>query len=423
MSDSKRPAQLPQDTASGQSGSNANASKLMSPGAFERDTVSETTSKMLIICVDRDNDVGLKTGIETPIVGKNACLEAATKLALADPEEADANTIFAAVKEYEELLSKGQECEVVTVGGLFERGVLGDKKIRGEVARILNDYPASEAVIVSDGIEGEELTPVISTLVPVISIRKVVIKHSKSVEESYQVLGRYLRMIVFDPRYAKYYLGLPGLILVGVAIAYYFVKDVAPLVLIGLIGIVFAIRGFNVDREIESIKDLSAAGYMKLFVVITSVLIILSGIILGIIPFFQSNPATPAYQILQTPIKFLGNPNFPDVPKILGYFIQGSQLVVWGGLAVYVLGAIFFNLITPTKRHVLRNVVALIVLGLLYIPVYYLGQVLVSGTAKSVETFVGYALFALAASFVIAAYIYSHFSRRRTQAELEEIES
>ena len=220
MSDSKRSAQLPQDTASGQSATNANASKLLSPGAFERDTVSETTSKMLIICVDRDNDVGLKTGIETPIVGKNACLEAATKLALADPEEADANTIFAAVKEYEELLSKGQECEVVTVGGLFERGVLGDKKIRGEVARILNDYPASEAVIVSDGIEGEELTPVISTLVPVISIRKVVIKHSKSVEESYQVLGRYLRMIVFDPRYAKYYLGLPGLILVGVAIAY-----------------------------------------------------------------------------------------------------------------------------------------------------------------------------------------------------------
>ena len=421
MSDPKRSAQLPQDTVNGQSVSNANAPKLMSPGAFERETVSETTSKMLIICVDRDNDVGLKTGIETPIVGKNACLEAATKLALADPEEADANTIFAAVKEYEELLSKGQECEVVTVGGLFERGVLGDKKIRGEVARILGDYPASEAVIVSDGIEGEELTPVISTLVPVISIRKVVIKHSKSVEESYQVLGRYLRMIVFDPRYAKYYLGLPGLILVGVAIAYYFVKDVAPLILIGLIGIIFAIRGFNVDREIESIKDLSAAGYMKLFVVITSVLIVIAGIILGIIPFFQ--PSSQAYQAVQIPIPVLGNPYFPDVPKILGYFIQNSQLVVWGGLAVYVLGAIFFNLIRPTKLHVLRNVVALTVLGLLYVPVFYLGQALVLGTIESVQTFVGYALFALAASFVIAAYIYSHFSRRRTQGELEEIES
>jgi putative membrane protein len=422
MPDSKRSAQLPHDTPKEQTVPNTSASKLVAPGAFERESVSETTSKMLIICVDRDNDVGLKTGIETPIVGKEACLDAATRLALADPEEADANTIFAAVKEYDELVSEGQECEVITVGGLFERGVLGDKKIRGEVARILNEYPASEAVIVSDGVEGEELTPVISSLVPVISIRKVVIKHSKSVEESYQVLGRYLRMIVFDPRYAKYYLGLPGLILVGVAIAYYFVKDIAPLILIGLIGIIFAIRGFNVDREIESIRNLSATGYMRLFVVITSVLIVLSGVILGIIPFFQSNLPSDAYKATLETVPFLGYAKFPAVAKILGYFIQNSQLVVWGGVAVYIIGAIFFNLLSPERRHVLRNVVALIVLGLLYVPVYYLGQVLVSGTPASVEIFVGYALFALAGIFVIAAYIYSRYTSRKSREEIEEIE-
>jgi putative membrane protein len=420
MPDSKHSAQLPSDTPSTQTTSSA--SKLISPGTFERETVSESTSKMLIICIDRDNDVGLKTGIATPIIGKEACLEAATRLALADPEEADANTIFAAVKEYDELVSKGQECEVVTVGGLFERGVLGDKKIRTEVARVLSDYHASEAVIVSDGVEGEELTPVISSLVPVVSIKKIVIKHSKSVEESYQVLGRYLRMIVFDPRYAKYYLGLPGLILIGVAIAYYFVSTVAPLILIGLIGIIFAIRGFNVDREIESIRNLSATGYMRLFVVITSVLIIISGIILGIIPFFQVH--SPAYAATQTYIHFLSYSRFPDVPAILGYFIQNSQLVVWGGLAIYIVGAIFFNLLSPERRHVLRNVVALIVLGLLYVPVFYLGQVLVTGSPQSVETFVGYALFALAAVFVIAAYIYSRYTGgRRSGEELREIET
>ncbi|MGI0085159.1 MAG: DUF373 family protein, partial [Nitrososphaerales archaeon] len=63
------------------------------------------SSKTLIICVDRDNDVGLKTGIKTPILGKDACLHAASALALADPEEADANTIFAAVKQYDEFLT------------------------------------------------------------------------------------------------------------------------------------------------------------------------------------------------------------------------------------------------------------------------------------------------------------------------------
>jgi putative membrane protein len=426
MPDSKSPTQLPQDAPNNQlvpKTGVTSSSKLMSPNPSDRETISESKSKMLIICIDRDNDVGLKTGILTPIIGKEACLEAATKLALADPEEADANTIFAAVKEYDELVSKGQECEVATVGGLFERGVLGDKKIRSEVGRVLSDYHASEAVIVSDGIEGEELTPVISTLVPVVSIKKVVIKHSKSVEESYQVLGRYLRMIVFDPRYAKYYLGLPGLILIGVAIAYYFVSTVAPLVLIALIGIVFAIRGFNVDREIESIRNLSATGYMKLFVVITSVFIVIAGIILGIIPFFQSHPPTAAYNATQTTIYFLGNRNFPDIPKILGYFILNSQLVVWGGLAIYIIGAIFFNLLSPERRHVLRNLVALTVLGLLYVPVFYLGNVLIVGSPQSVAAFVAYALFALAAVFVIAAYIYSRYSGRRNRVEFEEIEN
>jgi putative membrane protein len=422
MSDTKGSAQVPQDSGGNQAVSNASSAKLMSPDTFQMDTVSQTKSKMLIICVDRDNDVGLKTGISTPVVGKEACLDAATKLALADPEEADANTIFAAVKEYDELQSKGQECEVVAVGGLFERGVLGDKKIRGEVARILKEYPASEAVIVSDGVEGEELTPVISTLVPVVSIKKVVIKHSKSVEESYQVLGRYLRMIVFDPRYAKYYLGLPGLILIGVAIAYLINPSDGPLIVVALIGIIFAIRGFNVDKEIESVKDLSATGYIKLFVVITSVLIVIGGIILGIIPFFQPTTAQYALTLAKNYVPFAGG-SIPNIPKMFGYFIQNSQPAVWGGLAVYVVGAIFFNFFSPGKRHITRNAVALIVLGLLYIPVYYIGQVLVVPNTLSVKTFVVYALFALAAIFVLAAYIYSRFSRRRTQAELDEIEA
>jgi putative membrane protein len=392
----------------------------MALGSFQNETMLENKSKLLIICVDRDNDVGLKTGIETPIMGKQACIDAATKLALADPEEADANTIFAAIKEFEELTSKGQDCEVVTVGGLFERGILGDKKIRGEIARVLKEYPASEAVIVSDGVEGEELTPVISTLVPIVSVRKVVIKHSKSVEESYQVLGRYLKMIIFDPRYAKYYLGLPGLILIGVALAYFFIRTDAPLILIALIGIIFTIRGFNVDREIESIKDLSATGYIRLFVVVTSVLIILGGVILGIIPFFQ--PKSPAYNAAQSSIPWYGNASIPNIPGIMGYFIQNAQPVVWGGLAVYVIAAIFFNLLSPQRRHILRNSVALIVLALLYVPVFYIGQVLIQKSAASVEIFVGYALFALAAIFVLAAYIYSRFSRRRGGEEVGQEE-
>src|SRR5579864_5232359 len=149
--------------------------------SFSRSTLSigaesgsSKPSRTLIICIDRDDDIGVKTGIKTPIIGRDACVSGATKLSITDPEEADANAIFAAIKEYDSLLSKGEFCEVIVTSGLFERGVLADKKIRNQVASVLKGYPADGAVIISDGSEGEELVPVIQSLVPIISVRKVV---------------------------------------------------------------------------------------------------------------------------------------------------------------------------------------------------------------------------------------------------------
>jgi len=42
--------------------------------------------KILVLCVDRDDDIGVKTGIKAPLVGREDNLAAATKLGLADPE-------------------------------------------------------------------------------------------------------------------------------------------------------------------------------------------------------------------------------------------------------------------------------------------------------------------------------------------------
>ena len=83
----------------------------------------------MVICVDRDNDVGDKAGVLTPVVGRNACIEAAQKLALQDPEDADANSIFYAIKTYEDLISKGYQTEVIVVAGVGDRGVQADEKI------------------------------------------------------------------------------------------------------------------------------------------------------------------------------------------------------------------------------------------------------------------------------------------------------
>ena len=43
-------------------------------GKLENDVQSSTASKLLVICVDRDDDVGEKTGIATPVIGRDACI-------------------------------------------------------------------------------------------------------------------------------------------------------------------------------------------------------------------------------------------------------------------------------------------------------------------------------------------------------------
>ena len=46
-------------------------------------------ARVLVLTVDRDNDLGIKTSIRGPVVGRRQVLTAALKLGIADPEERD----------------------------------------------------------------------------------------------------------------------------------------------------------------------------------------------------------------------------------------------------------------------------------------------------------------------------------------------
>ena len=149
-------------------------------GRIEKDVNASTSNKLLVICVDRDNDVGDKAGITTPVIGRDACIEAAQRLALEDPEDADSNSIFAAIKTYEDLISKGYQVEVVTVAGDKNRGIQADEKILLETKKVLEKFSANGAIIVSDGEDDESVIPVIQNVLPVVSVQRVVMKVSLS---------------------------------------------------------------------------------------------------------------------------------------------------------------------------------------------------------------------------------------------------
>ena len=83
----------------------------------------------LVVCVDRDDDLGRKAGVVGPVVGRASVLEAAMKLGTADPEDADTNAMFAAIHLLDQIREAGEEAEVVVLTGSPKVGVLSDRRV------------------------------------------------------------------------------------------------------------------------------------------------------------------------------------------------------------------------------------------------------------------------------------------------------
>jgi putative membrane protein len=359
-----------------------------------------TYSKILVLCIDRDDDIGSKGGIETPIVGRDACINAGTRLALEDPEDADSNAIFAAVKTYEELVSKGYAAEVAVVAGKFNRGVEADEKISLEVKSILEKYRAEGAVIVSDGEDDETILPVIQSRIPVISVQRVIIRHSRSVEYSYAVLGRYLRMLVYDSQYSKFFLGVPGVLLAAGALAVIFdaAKWITAIVL-AILGGAFIVRAFDIDKALSSFGRLTPTSFIKIFSIIGGVLIILAAIANGISS-IPSNMLTPEMSTL----------DIVSNRTIVGRFATGTITLLWIGLATIIGGVLLSDWFKGSSR-IMSDILRLAVLALLYIPLLQFTSVLTEGTNPF--TLISSLLIGLAVSLVAATVLYYYFRNRK----------
>ena len=138
----------------------------------------------LVLAIDRDNDLGRKTGIRSPVIGREANLAAAQELGLADPEESDTNTMLAAVRVYDQLLKDDVEVEVVTICGDVRVGTRSDMKIANTLDQVIAQTHATRAVIVSDGAEDRELEPIIRSRLLIDSTRQVVVQQSRPIEDT-----------------------------------------------------------------------------------------------------------------------------------------------------------------------------------------------------------------------------------------------
>lgn len=146
----------------------------------------------LVLTVDRDDDLGTKTGIEAPVVGREANVDAATKLGVADPEDSDTNSILAAVNTYDDLNDQGKEVEVATITGSQDVGVASDTKLVDQLDELLADLDVDGVVFVTDGAEDEYIIPQIVSRVPVNSVKRVIVRQSADIEGTFYIFKRAL---------------------------------------------------------------------------------------------------------------------------------------------------------------------------------------------------------------------------------------
>ncbi len=374
----------------------------------EKDVSASTSNKLLVICVDRDNDIGEKAGIVTPVVGRNACIDAAQRLALEDPEDADSNSMFAAIKTYEDLISKGYQVEVVIVAGIKERGVQADEKILKEVKKILEVFPANGAVIVSDGEDDESVIPVIQNVLPVVSVQRVIIKVSRSVEYSYAVFGKYLKMLAYDSKYSKFFLGVPGILLLigGIATIIGYTTEIFA-VLVSILGAAFLVRAFDIDRAWANLTKPTPMGFIRIFTLVAGILLILSSVPAGINAVDQ--------KLVQKDLELITI--FTD-KIIIGQFFAGALPILWIGLGAIFVGMLLSNWIGGVPRQI-SDVLRLVVLGALY-PITSQFIIIMMNDGVDSITLIPPLLAGLAATLISATILFKKYRKQKRQEMISD---
>ncbi|MEW5996317.1 MAG: DUF373 family protein [Candidatus Micrarchaeota archaeon] len=222
---------------------------------------------ILVLCIDRDNDLYEKAKVSGPLIGRQANMEGATKLALADPEDTDSNTIFSAIKLYDQLKAEKRSVEIITLTGHKKLGTRADMEISGQLNRILAEIPAESCIFVSDGASDEEILPIIRSRIKIDAVKVVVMKQAKELEKTYFVLLEKLK----DPYYARIIFGVPAILVLLFSVSSYLEWGWKPVGI--LVGLYLLIKGFGIEeylfglmREFRfSIEKTSWLAYISAF--------------------------------------------------------------------------------------------------------------------------------------------------------------
>ncbi|MHB1830601.1 MAG: DUF373 family protein [Candidatus Micrarchaeaceae archaeon] len=233
--------------------------------------------RLLILAIDIDNDLFRKTRISGPLMGKQQLLNGAEKLALADPEDPDSNTMFYAIKLYDELREDGYLVNVATVTGSELEGYHADAEIARQLELVLEQNKSDACILVTDGASDQRIMPIINSRIKVNSVQVVTLKQAESFENTYFTILEKLK----EPHYSRIVFGLPALLLLLFAVSYLIGAGwVLP---IAIIGLYLLIKGFGLEEGfLNSFRGFGfSVDRMSFAFYLSSLLFIVAGIFIA----------------------------------------------------------------------------------------------------------------------------------------------
>ena len=205
----------------------------------------------LIICIDRDNDLGEKANVPSPIIGRTANIDAAVRLASSDPEDSDINTIFGGINVYDKMVSENNEVEIVSIAGDKKVGILADRKIAEQLDNVISSLKPQRVILVSDGAEDESVLPIIQSRIKVDAVHRIIVKQHENLESTYYIIKKAFN----DPKISHTFFVPIGLVFFLYAISLYFeTPEVAVMAITAAIGLYMLFRGTGLDDAVDNYR-------------------------------------------------------------------------------------------------------------------------------------------------------------------------
>lgn len=235
----------------------------------------------LILCVDLDDDLGRKTGIETPVIGRDATEAAAVALATSDPEDSDVNVLFEGLHIYDR--TTDEPVEIAAVTGAGSGDVVANRELGRELDEVLElmGDDTIRTVVVTDGAQDESVLPVIRSRVTIDGVRRVVVRQVQNLESMYYTFKQVLDdpetrgtilvplgilLLIYPLAIIADWLGLPGAFLGMTS---------------GLLGLYILARGLGLGESIkenfETIRHGLYAGRVTLITYLVALVLVIVG--------------------------------------------------------------------------------------------------------------------------------------------------